>query len=82
MPSAVGMQGGKAGLLGDEHDPQEAGRTITVLTDDQFGSAAIGALGVVHLIAVDEQDQVGILLDGTRFAQVSQYRALVTALLQ
>ncbi|MNG25215.1 hypothetical protein D3C84_1100380 [compost metagenome] len=75
------MQGGKAGLLGHEQDPQKTGRTITVLADDQFGGAAIDALGVVHLIAIDEQDQVGILLDGAGFTQISQYRALVAALL-
>ncbi|MNO09283.1 hypothetical protein D3C81_2323450 [compost metagenome] len=53
-----------------------------MLADDQFGGASIGAFGVVNLIAVNKQDQVGILLDGARFAQVSQYRALVAALFQ
>src|SRR5690606_13750430 len=32
---------------------------------------------VVVLVAVDEQDDVGILLDGARFAQVGHHRALV-----
>src|SRR5690606_40614280 len=34
------------------------------------------------LVAVNEQDQVGVLLDGSGFAQVRQQRALVAALLE
>ena len=41
----------------------------------------VGALVVVVLVAVDEGDEVGVLLDATRLAQVGEDRPLVLALL-
>ena len=40
------------------------------------------ALLVVHLVAVDEQDEVRILLDRAGFTEIRHHRALVLALLQ
>ena len=42
----------------------------------------VRTLRVVDFVAVDEEDQVGILLDGTGFAQIRHHRALVRSLLQ
>ena len=56
---------------------------VTVLRDDQLGRAQVGAvfalgLDLVHA-SVDEHDDVGVLLDGARFAKVGQHRALLAA---
>jgi hypothetical protein len=57
-----------------------AGGAVALLADDDLGHAGLlaGVLGVV-LVAVDEHDDVGILLDGARFAQVAHHGALVGA---
>ncbi|MNR29179.1 hypothetical protein D3C85_1465500 [compost metagenome] len=59
-----------------------AGWSITVLADDQFGGTLCLAVLVIDLIPIDEQDQVGVLLDGAGLAQVGQQWAFVAALLQ
>src|SRR5690606_13120855 len=75
-------QGGEARLFGEERTVHRAGRTVAVFADDQLRRAARFAVRVVDLVAVDEQDQVGVLLDGAGFPQVRQQRALVAALFQ
>ena len=45
-------------------------------------SAAIVRLGVVDLVAVDEGDDVGVLLEAPRLTQVGEHRALVLAVLE
>lgn len=41
---------------------------VTLFADDDLGPALVRRIGVVDLVAADEQDQVGVLLDGTGFA--------------
>jgi hypothetical protein len=53
-----------------------------VFADDDFGLALVRRVFVVDLVAVDEQDHVGILLDGAGLAQVGHDRALVGPLLE
>ena len=53
-----------------------------MFTDDDFGRSLVWRVGVIHLVAVNEQDHVGILLDSARFAQVGHDRTFVRALLQ
>ena len=50
-----------------------------MLGDDDLGHAPIGGVLVVDLVAVDEHDDVGVLLDGARLAQVRQHGPLVAA---
>src|SRR5439155_3570127 len=56
-------------------------RAIALLADDHFGEAldALVRLGVdrpvVELLPVDEADDIGVLLDGARLAEVGELRA-------
>ena len=54
---------------------------VAVLGDDHVGDPLALGLLVVVLVAVDEHDEVGVLLDRARLAQVGEHRALVRALL-
>ena len=59
-----------------------ADRAVSLLGDDDLRLAAnafpILVVGLVILLAVDEHHHVGILLDGARFAEVVEPRAVVT----
>ena len=62
----------------------DADRTVALLADDDLGFALERVAVLVHrpvveLLAVEEHDQVGVLLDGARLAQVGELRALVVA---
>src|SRR4051794_9733408 len=46
-----------------EHEPDRARRPGTVLGDDQLGHRLVRRVLVVHLVAVQEHDHVGVLLD-------------------
>ena len=53
-----------------------------MLREDHLGEPLrLGLLAVVVLVAVDEGDEVGVLLDRARLAQVGEDRALVRAAL-
>src|SRR5580698_2751375 len=52
------------------------GRAVSLLGDDELRYGALGALLVVVVVAVDEADVVGVLLDGARLAQVRELRPL------
>ena len=86
VPSLSGRALGEVGearvaaLVGQLHGVQGA---VSVLADDQLGLALVLALGVVVVVAVDEHDQVGVLLDRAGLTQVGQLRppVLGTALL-
>src|SRR5215213_9944111 len=43
---------------------------IALLRDDELGDAGVLRRGVVHLVAIDEEDHVGILLDRPAFAEI------------
>ena len=72
----------------------DAGGAVAVLGDDELGHALrVGladAVGVQRLpflarmyivLAVDEEDDVGVLLDGAGLAQVAEHRDVGVALL-
>src|SRR5690606_14951595 len=70
----------EACMLAEESQPDAADWTITLLGNDDFGGAFIRRVRVVNLVAVNEENQVSILLDRTGFAQIGHYRTLVRAL--
>jgi hypothetical protein len=53
-----------------------------VLRHDDLGLSAIRGVRVVHVVAIDEHHDVGILLYRSAFTQVRQHRALVGPQLQ
>lgn len=55
------------------------GRTITMLFNEDFGNAFLVGFGVVIFFAVNEGHDIGILLDGARFADVGKLRAFIRA---
>src|SRR5690606_40491147 len=71
----------KAGVLAEERQAAGADGAVALLADDHLGDALVLGILVVDLVAVDEQDDVGVLLDGAGFPQVGIHRALVGALL-
>src|SRR5690606_32281413 len=71
-------EGGVVELGGDGHGPDLA---AAVLVDDQVGFAGSRALTLVGVVAVEEDDDVGVLLDGPGLAQVGLDGPLVLPLL-
>src|SRR5471030_2172174 len=69
-------------LLANECQINFADWAVALLADDDLGFALVGTLAVVDLVAIDEQDQVGVLFDGAGFAQIGHDRALVVARLE
>src|SRR5690606_31371695 len=70
---------GAGALEGQAH---RADRAVTLLADDDLGRALVRRIGIVDLVAIDEDDHVGILLDGPGFAQIAHDGPLVGALFQ
>src|SRR5690606_21693493 len=64
------------GVLPEKGQAHRTDRTVTLLADDDLGRALVRRIRIVNFVAVDEQDDVGILLDGARFAQIGHHRAL------
>ena len=52
-------------------------RAVAVLGEDQLGAARVLGVLVVVVVAVEEADEVGVLLDRAGLAQVGEDRALV-----
>src|SRR5690348_17043807 len=50
-------------VMPEERQPHRAGRTVTLLADDDLGRALVRRIRVVVLVAVNEDDHVGVLLD-------------------
>src|SRR5690606_10485759 len=68
-------------VLADEGQRHVARGAVALLGEDELRLALLRLL-VVHLVAVDEQHQVGVLLDRARLAQVGEFGlALAAALL-
>src|SRR5690606_26022516 len=59
----LGSQVIKAGELTTECQATGTDRAVTLLADNHLGNALLLRLLVVHLIAIQEHDQVGVLLD-------------------
>src|SRR5262245_19585801 len=67
-------------VLGNERDLHLARGSVALLSDDDVGHA-ISVLGLqtVALGPVEEQDDVGVLLEGARFPEVGELRLLALA---
>src|SRR5271166_3974642 len=58
----------------------EAGGTVALFGDDEFGDAfEVGIVLLVDLFAEDEGHDVGVLLDGAGFAQVGELWTMVAS---
>src|SRR5690606_497714 len=53
-------------VLADESQPHGADRPVALLADDDLGGALVDGIGVVDLVPIDEDDDVGVLLDRAR----------------
>src|SRR5687768_16197441 len=64
-----------------EGELDDAGRSVPLLADDDLRHAlGVGRRLVplaVQILAIDEHDDVGVLLEGARLAQIRQLRAVV-----
>src|SRR5688572_4869607 len=58
-------------VLPVELELDRAGRSVALLGDDQLGEPVVLFLRVVDLVAVDERNQIRVLLDRARLAQVA-----------
>src|SRR5262245_52307150 len=59
-----------------------AGRAVAVLADNHFGDVRMLGLFVVDDVAIDEEDDVAILLQRTGFSKIRELRALVRPLFE
>src|ERR1700730_6262281 len=73
----------ESGEFADEGELDDAGRAVALLGDDELGDTLRfgGRLApvAVHVLAVDEHDDVGALIEGARFAQVRELRTMIRA---
>src|SRR4051794_903906 len=69
-------------VLAEERQTHGADRPVALLADDDLGGALVRAVLVVDLVAIDEEDDVCILLDRARFAKIRHHRPLVRPLLE
>src|SRR5256885_4851603 len=67
----------EACVSGFESDLDLAGGSVALFCDDELGDSAMIGFGLVVVVAKNEDDVVGVLLDGARFTQIGQLRALV-----
>src|SRR5689334_7775745 len=90
-PASVAVVGRAVAALRQVFEPGEpalevgldrGGRAVAVLADDHLGDVRVVGLLVVDHVAVDEEDDVGVLLDSAGLAQVRELGALVGALLE
>ena len=80
MPRGSGRQVAEAGELGLKQQLHGANGAVAVLGHDYFGDAPIWGFGVVVLIAVDHQYQIGVLFNRVRLERVAEYRSFVGVL--
>src|SRR5271169_5219177 len=58
------------GVLAQEGELHIAGRAVALLGDDDIGDALARGIGLVHFFAVNQKNQVRILLEAARFAKI------------
>src|SRR5439155_9003527 len=66
----------EAGVFPEEGQLDRADGAVALLENDDFGHALFRCVRSVDLLAVDREDQVGVLLDRAGLAQVRHDRAL------
>ncbi len=80
---AIGRQILEARVFTNESHVNGANRPVTLLTDDELRNAlVIWVVRVIHLIPVNEGNDVRILLDRARLPQIRHHGALVGALFE
>src|SRR5258708_1226210 len=67
----------EARVRGLEANLDPARGSVALLGDDELGDAALVGVGLVVVVAVNEDDVVRVLLDGAALTQVRQLWALV-----
>src|SRR4051794_22787065 len=71
---------GELGVVLEEDQADRPDRAVAVLREDQLGSARVLGLGVVVVVAVQEPDDVGVLLDRPGLSEVGEDGPLVRPL--
>ena len=56
-----------------------AGGAAAVLGKNEVGNILAFGVGIVIVFAIKEHDNIGVLLDGARFAEIGEHRNLWTA---
>ena len=72
----------KACVLAQEGQSYCAYRPVTLFADDDLGNTLVRTIFVIHLIAIDEYDDVRILFDGARLAQILHHRPFIGTLFE
>src|SRR5467141_2034443 len=71
----------EARVLANEGELHDAGGAVALLGDDQFRHALVVCRGLrlvaVHVLTVDEDDDVGVLLEGAGLPQVGELRPVI-----
>lgn len=72
-------KGLKGGVAVDENEFDGAGGAVTLLADDDLGDITVGVVLslIVDGIPVNEEDDVGILLDGAGLTKVRKLRTFI-----
>ena len=73
---------GEGRILADPLQLDRAGRAVAVFRNDDLSDVLVLALVIVVIVAVDEHDDVRVLLDRARLTQIGQHGALVRPLLR
>src|ERR1700675_326714 len=68
------------GVLTQEGELHIAGRTVALLGDDDIGDAFARGVRLVNFFAINEQNQVAILLNAARFAKIRHHGLLLDPL--
>src|SRR3954471_15203254 len=64
--------------LAEETQGHVADGSVALLGDDEIGeSAQVLAISLVNFFAKNERDQIRILFDGSRIAQITQLRFMI-----
>ena len=72
----------EAGVTTLESQAHAADGTIALLADDNLGDAFVGAVWIIDFVAVDKADEIGILLERSRFSQIRHDRSFICTLFQ
>src|SRR5262249_16937517 len=65
------------GELFEESELDRTDRSVPLLRDNEVRLAGVLFILLVDFFTVDEHDEISILFDGSRFAQVRQLRAVI-----
>src|SRR5688572_8051656 len=68
-------------LLAEEGEAHHSGRAVALLGENQLRGAGVGAVRVlvIGIVAINQDDDVGVLLERARFTQVRELGTMVGA---